>query len=139
MKAAISDANRPCHVPIVVVGPWGNGIQDWGGVPDIFLLLSSKNRLIRRVRLNCVPAASSSIFGDVPDLSVEWAINNATDKREWTRNKPSCRSSLIGNKVTCTTTTTMFVGGWSGYATKPDLRPGIQCLKSFKQLVLMHP
>ncbi len=33
--------------------------------------------------INCVPATSSK-FGDVPDLSVEWAINIATDKREWT-------------------------------------------------------
>ncbi len=43
---------------------------------------SWQNRLIRNVLLHCVPATASSIFGDVPDLSVEWAINNATDKRE---------------------------------------------------------
>ncbi len=65
----------------------------------------NENRLIRRVLLHCVPATSSSIFGDVPDLSVEWAINNAADKLEWTRNRPSVLASF-GNKATTITTIT---------------------------------
>ncbi len=51
--------------------------------------LMNENRLIRKVLLGCAPATASSIFVDVPRLSVEWAINNAVVQRVWNRKRPS--------------------------------------------------
>ncbi len=52
----------------------------WACLEEIVCM--NENRLIRRVRLSCVPVTSSSIFGDISALSVEWAIDNATHERE---------------------------------------------------------
>ncbi len=50
------------------------------------MLRMDEDRLVRKVLLNCVQPTKASLYGDIPDLDIEKAIETALD-----REKPSQR------------------------------------------------
>ncbi len=78
--------------------------QRWAWLREI--LCMNENRLLRKVLLGCVLETVSSIFGDAPELSGEWAISIAIGKEERNMNRPSSRttSASLENKATTAAT-----------------------------------
>ncbi len=58
------------------------------------LLRIDKNRLVRKVLLNCVQPTKESLYGDIPDVDVEKAIESARDREKWKKIRPSQRCNL---------------------------------------------
>ncbi len=54
------------------------------------VLRMDEDRLVRKVLLNCV--TKESLYGDIPDLDVERAIEIAQDREKWEKIRPSQRS-----------------------------------------------
>ncbi len=55
------------------------------------VLRMDEDRLVRNVLLNCVQPTKESLFGDIPDLDVEKAIENAGGREKWKKIGPSQR------------------------------------------------
>ncbi len=47
--------------------------------------------LVRKVLLNCVQPTKESLYGDIPDLDVEKAIEIAKDREKWKKIRPPQR------------------------------------------------
>ncbi len=50
-----------------------------------------EDRLVRKVFLNCAQPTKESLYGDIPDLGVEKAIEIAQDREKWKKIRPSQR------------------------------------------------
>ncbi len=55
------------------------------------VLRMDEDRLVRKVLLNCVQPIKESLYGDIPDLDVEKAIETARDREKWKKIRPSQR------------------------------------------------
>ncbi len=49
---------------------------------------------MRKVLLNCVQPTKESLYGDIPDLDVERAIEIAQDTEKWKKIRPSQHANL---------------------------------------------
>ncbi len=56
-----------------------------------FILRMEEHRVTGQVLLQCVKPAPESLFGDVPGLDVQTAINLAMNREEWKNNRLSRR------------------------------------------------
>ncbi len=46
---------------------------------------------VQKVLLNCVKPEKESLFGDIPNLNVEQAIETARDREKWKKLRPTRR------------------------------------------------
>ncbi len=47
-----------------------------------------QDRVVRRILLNYVLSTKESIYGDIPDLNVEKAIEIAPEREKWKKIRP---------------------------------------------------
>ncbi len=50
------------------------------------VLRMDEDRLVRKVLLNCVQPTKKSLYGNIPDVDVERAIEIAQDREKWKKN-----------------------------------------------------
>ncbi len=55
------------------------------------VLRTDEDRLVSKVLLNCVQPRKESIYGDIPNLDVEKAIEIAPEREKWKKIRPSNR------------------------------------------------
>ncbi len=55
------------------------------------VLRMDEDRLVRKVLLNCFQPTKESLYGGIPDLDVERAIEIAQDREKWKKIRPSQR------------------------------------------------
>ncbi len=58
------------------------------------ILRMERDRLVRKVQMDCLQRTKESLYGDIPDLDVEKAIETARDREKWKKIRPFANRSI---------------------------------------------